>query len=103
MNNKCPECKSSTVWDGEMQDYVCSNSECQCWLEIGNDLAFDDCRKCGSQCRQVYELDEFFAGLNYNNEPQYREGRTVTLVCNACQNELVVCGEDAEYFLNLHV
>ena len=101
--NECIECKAPTSFDAEMQDYVCSHQGCQCYQEVGNDMAFDDCRKCGGQCRVVRELSEVFRGARYDGEPEYGEGEEVTLVCNLCQNERAVSGEDAEYFLNLHV
>lgn len=100
--NECIECKAPTSFDAEMQDYVCLNSECQCYQEVGENMAFDDCRKCGGQCRVVRELSEV-VNLLSDHELEYREVPEIILVCNLCQNERAVSGEDAEYFLNLHV
>lgn len=87
INKKCAECASPVEFDKEMQDYVCLNSECQCYQEVGDDMAFDDCRKCGGQCTAHRETVETFEGAGYDGEPQYGEGVEITLVCDVCHNE----------------
>lgn len=96
INKKCAECASPVEFDKELQDYVCLNSECQCWQDVGDDMAFDDCRKCGDQCNIVKEEDEACEGSDHTGEPIHTKFDSYRFV-SACGNERYADDEEVEY------